>query len=80
MIRKLKYNHIIDLVFGMYTSFSCLTEKQTKMLLGKHRGTLVCHLPQDLNVPGSNLDKYLKLIELEMMIFEIQNIYSDRQV
>ena len=24
---------------------------------GKHKGTLVCHLLQDLKIPGSNFDK-----------------------
>ena len=32
-----------------------------------HCGTWVCHLLQELKVPGSNLDKAYKLIELEMM-------------
>ena len=36
--------------------------------LGKHGGTLVNHLLQDLKVPGSNLDKDQKFIELEMML------------
>ena len=34
---------------------------------GKHNGTMVCHLPQDLTVPCSNLDKEYKFIELDMM-------------
>ena len=37
---------------------------------GKHGGTLVCHLLEDLKIPGSNLDKDEKFIELEI-IFEI---------
>ena len=35
--------------------------------LGKHCGTLVCHVLQDLKIPSSNLDKDEKIIELEMM-------------
>ena len=34
---------------------------------GKHGGTFVSHLLQDLKVPGSNLDKDKKFNELEMM-------------
>ena len=33
--------------------------------LVKHGGTLVCHLLQDLKVPGSNLNTDKKCIKLE---------------
>ena len=31
--------------------------RQTTSKVGKHGGTLLCHLLQDLRVPGSNIDK-----------------------
>ena len=36
-------------------------------MVGKHDGTLVCHLLQDLKVPYSNLDKDRQFIKLEMI-------------
>ena len=37
------------------------------MFKRKLAGTLACHLLQDMKVPGSNINKDLKLIKLEMM-------------
>ena len=33
------------------------TKQNCKEGGGKHGGTLICHLLQDLKIPGSNLDK-----------------------
>ena len=44
-----------------------ICRKKFQFFIGKNGGTLVCHLLQDLKVPGSNLYKDKKIIELEMM-------------
>ena len=47
--------------------FSKYEEKGGNSIQRKHGGTLVCHLPQYLKVPGSNFGIDYKFIKLEIM-------------
>ena len=58
-LQTLRKSDIFYLVFQNWVYFilQMLKQemKQTKIVKGKHGGTFVCHLHQDLKVSGSNL-------------------------
>ena len=64
-----KLGPIAEFTASKYESLSAKLYQRfiTCVIRWKHSGTLVCHLLQNLKVLGSNLDKDLKFIELEMM-------------
>ena len=56
--------------------FLCIAQGAVHKLYnaGRPGGTLVCHLSQEVKVPGSNLDKDLKFTEKEIKVSDMNTL------